>query len=332
MDLEVYILDSAAVPHAEDCQPEAEILAGCASTRLLHLKDEVEFEPFCERAAALIVWHQIDVTAKTIRRLKGTRIIVRNGVGFENVNVAAAAQSGIPVANVPDYGTEEVADHAMTLCLTLNRQLRSLLDDVGRGRWRWQTAWGCRRIRGQVFGIVGCGRIGTATALRAKAFGFDVGFYDPYVPPGHEKAIGVGRVHSLLNLIENADVVSLHVPLTNETIHMFDTPQLRAMKRNAYLINTARGPVVRHTALAEALEQGWIAGAALDVLEDEPLGIELYTRFPNCIITPHSAFYSQESVLEMRHASARIVRDALLHGRFRNVVNGVPGATKESFA
>jgi phosphoglycerate dehydrogenase-like enzyme len=323
MTPEVYILDSAAVPHAEDCAPEAEALEGCALTRLLHLNDETDFEPFLDRAAALIVWHQLDITSRTIRRLRDVRIIVRNGVGFDNVDARAAAESGIPLANVPDYGTEEVADHAMALCLALIRRLRPLIDDIAGGRWRWQAAEQCRRIRGQVFGVVGCGRIGTATALRAQAFGFDVRFYDPYVAAGYEKALGVKRDSSLEALLEKADLVSLHVPLTAETLHLIDVPQLRRMKPGACLVNTARGGVVRHSAVEEALARQWIAGAALDVLEDEPRGMDLAARFPNCIVTPHSAFYSRESVLEMRRSSAGIVRDALLHGRFCNVVNGV---------
>jgi phosphoglycerate dehydrogenase-like enzyme len=250
-------------------------------------------------------------------------ILVRNGVGYDTVDIAAAAEQGIPVANVPDYGTEEVADHAIALCLALVRRLRPLVEDIGRGNWRYQTAEDCRRIRGKIFGVIGCGRIGTATALRAKALGYHVTFYDPYLPSGYEKAIGTGRERSLEALLEAADVVSIHTPLTGETRHLIDTAQLRRMKKTAYLLNTARGPIIRQAALEEALTEGWIAGAGLDVLEHEPAGLDIYRRFPQCIVTPHSAFYSQESMIEMRRTSAGIVRDALEHGRYRNVVNGV---------
>jgi phosphoglycerate dehydrogenase-like enzyme len=302
---------------------EEEVLQDCATVKLLHVNDEGDFAPYCERAAAVIIWHQLDLTAATISRLSQARVIVRNGVGFENVDIEAAAAQGIPVSNVPDYGTEEVADHAIALCLALNRQLRQLMEDVGRGDWRWQIASSTRRTRGQVFGVVGCGRIGTATALRAKALGYQVHFYDPYVSSGYEKSIGVERVDRLDDLLREADVISIHVPLTEETCHLIDVRELKLMKPTAYLVNTARGPVVAHAAIERALAEKWIAGCALDVLENEPCGLELFTRFSNCLLTPHSAFYSQESIEDMRRSSAQIVREALLHKRLMNVVNGV---------
>jgi phosphoglycerate dehydrogenase-like enzyme len=323
MSFEVFVLDSALVPNARDADVEQEVLRDCASVRLLHLRDEEDFEAYCERADAIILWHQFQITALTLRRLGRTRLIVRNGVGFDNIDCQVAAERGIPVANVPDYGTEEVADHTLALCLALNRQLRPLIEDIAGGNWRWQTASACRRSRGQVFAIVGCGRIGTAVALRAKAFGYDVRFYDPHLPAGYEKAIGVSREHSLAALLPRADVLSLHVPLTSETRHLINSAELRSMQPSAYLINTARGPVIRYEALETALRLKWIAGAALDVLEHEPAGLEITSRFPNCLVTPHSAFYSRESVLEMRRSSAELVRDSLLHGAFRNVVNGL---------
>jgi phosphoglycerate dehydrogenase-like enzyme len=321
----VFVLDSAAVPHTPDVVVEQRILHDCAEVHLLRLNSDADFAQYASEAAGIILWHQLDLTAHIIRNLHSTRIIVRNGVGYENVDVDAATRYGIPVANVPDYGTEEVADHAITLCLVLVRQIRKLLNDIAAGNWRWQVASNCRRIRGQSFGIIGCGRIGAATALRAKALGFDVSFFDPYVPAGFEKALGIKRETSLENLLSVADVVSLHVPLTAETRYMIDVPQLESMKRTAILVNTARGPVVRYLALQQALEKRWIAGAAMDVLENEPEGLELLRRFEDCVLTPHSAFYSQESILEMRRSSATIVRHALLDNQFANVVNGVRG-------
>ena len=320
----VFVLDSAAVPHTPDVAVEQRILHDCAEVHLLRLKSDADFAPYAGEAAGIILWHQLDLTASIIRHLQATRIIVRNGVGYENVDVDAATKYGIPVANVPDYGTEEVADHAITLCLVLIRQIRKLLSDIAAGNWRWQVASDCRRIRGQSFGIIGCGRIGTATALRAKALGFEVSFFDPYVPVGFEKALGIRREISLESLLAVSDVVSLHVPLTPETRHMIDVPQLQSMKRTAIIVNTARGPVVRYLALQQALENRWIAGAAMDVLENEPEGVDLL-RFENCVLTPHSAFYSQESILEMRQSSATIVRHALLNNQFANIVNGIGG-------
>src|SRR5713226_10231424 len=138
MAFEVFVLDSARVPHIQEVDIEQEVLHDCATVRLMHLQDEVEFAPCRDRATGIILWHQLALTKTTISRLTATRVIVRNGVGFENVDIDAAATQGIPVCNVPDYGTEEVADHTIALCLALIRQLRRLIEDVGRGKWRWE--------------------------------------------------------------------------------------------------------------------------------------------------------------------------------------------------
>jgi phosphoglycerate dehydrogenase-like enzyme len=193
--------------------------------------------------------------------------------------------------------------------------------NVSKGNWEWRAGLNCRRIRGRALGVVGCGRIGTAVALRAKAFGMSVSFYDPYLPSGYEKAIGVQRSSSLEELLAAADVVSIHVPLNEETRQMIGSREFKWMKKSAYLVNTARGAVVSSEALLKALSQGEIAGAALDVLEKEPSRARELQTFPNCIVTPHCAFYSQESLIELRTKSALMVRDALLDGRYANVVN-----------
>ena len=321
MPFEVFIVDSAEVPHGDDDFLEQEVLGDAAKVTSLRLHSEHDLEPYGSRADAIILWHHIALTAASIRYLQKTRIIVRNGVGFDNVDVAAAADAGIAVANVPDYGTEEVADHALALILALVRQIKPLMLDIGNGNWEWQTAQSCRRISAQVLGIVGCGRIGTATALRAKALGFQVRFYDPYLPSGYDKAIGVGRAETLEELLSTSDVISLHTPLNTETRHLIGARELSLMKASAYLVNTSRGATVSHTAILAALEAGQIAGAGLDVLEEEPHGASELAVYPNCIVTPHSAFYSADSLVEMRQKSAATVKDALVHGRFRNVVN-----------
>ena len=325
----VFIVDSFEAAHVSDSVIETEALRGCADVRLLTLNRESDFFPYADKADGIILWHHLHFSADVIARLTKTRIIVRTGVGYDNVDIAAAAARGIPVANVPDYGTEEVADHAIALALALVRQLKPLIADTGRGNWEWRTAAPCRRVRELAFGVVGCGRIGTAAALRAKALGFQTQFFDPYLPSGYEKAIGVSRANSLYELLEQSDIVSLHVPLTDETHRMIDREQFGRMKPTAYLVNTSRGGVVCHDAVVEALAAGKIAGVGLDVLECEPVGIEAITRFPNCIVTPHSAFYSQESMVELRRTAALTVRAALVEGKFRNVVNQpVDGSAK----
>lgn len=323
MKYQVFIVDSAEVPHGEDDELEREELRDCAEVNLLRLNAEEDFGPFASSADAIILWHHLRLSSATISKLQKTRLIVRNGVGFDNVDIVAAAKAGVAVANVPDYGTEEVADHAITLALALVRQIKPLMSDVSEGRWEWKTGLDCRRISELKFGIIGCGRIGTATALRAKALGFRVAFFDPYLPSGYEKAIGASRVATLDELLANSDLISIHTPLSDETRHLIGTREFEEMKPSAYLINTSRGGVVSYDALLEALTSNRIRGAGLDVLEDEPFGADRLSKFRNCIVTPHSAFYSQESLVEMRRKSAGIVKDALLHNRFQNVVNGV---------
>ncbi len=321
MSYEVFIVDSAEVPHGEDDALEREVLADCAEVKSVQLRSEQDFEAYADRADAIILWHHVQISSALIEKLKKTRIIVRNGVGYDNVDTVAAAKAGIAVANVPDYGTEEVADHAIALALALIRQLKPLMTDVAQGNWEWKKSIQTRRLSSLTFGIVGCGRIGTATALRAKALGFKVKFYDPYLPAGYDKAIGVARASSLDELVSEVDVLSVHVPLSDKTRHLVGARELARMKPTAYIVNTARGPVVSHDAVRDALAQGRLAGAGLDVLEAEPVGGEELSKFPNCIVTPHTAFYSQDSLLEMRRKSAGIVRDVLLHDRYANVVN-----------
>ena len=222
----------------------------------------------------------------------------------------------------PITATEEVADHAMALMLALLRHLPAAFADVAAGNWNWRICAANRRLRELRLGIIGCGRIGTAVAIRAKAFGLQIGFYDPYASSGYEKAVGIGRFSDLTSLLEQSDIVTLHVPLTADTFHLIGPKQIAEMKPESFLINTARGPVVEERALAEGLRSGRLAGAAIDVLENEPkLGEELRQQ-KNCLITPHCAFYSQQSMVELRQSAAMVVREVLMGKPARNVVNG----------
>jgi phosphoglycerate dehydrogenase-like enzyme len=271
----------------------------------------------------LIVSHFPRVSERLLQSFKNLKMIVRNGVGYDNVDTEAAQRLGIPVCNVPDYGTEEVADFAILLTLALQRNLYPAVNDVRKGHWSWRVAEPGRRLRGQIFGIIGCGRIGTATALRAKALGFSVQFYDPHITAGYEKAVGVARCASLEQLLLSSEVVSLHCPLNGSTHGLIGVSELRSMKKGSFLVNTARGPLVQETGLIDVLRTGHLGGAALDVLENEPLcSPELYA-FSNCLLTPHIAFYSADAVLEMRGNAARnVVR--LLQGLDPiNIVNQV---------
>lgn len=272
-------------------------------------------------AHALILWHGPLVDATVIARLKNCRAIIRNGVGFDTVDIAAARGAGIPVCNVPDYGTEEVADHAIALTLALYRQLFPLDAEAKRLGWKIEVAPKMRRLRTQTFGIVGLGRIGTATALRAKALGFRVVFFDPFAPSGTHKAVGVERVGSLEELLRTADTVSVHCPLSAETRGMIGAAEIARMKPGSFLVNTARGDIVQKAPVFAALRSGHLAGAGLDVVEAEPLRTAEEAATPNLIVTCHAAFCSPEGMIEMRSTSAKIARAAVLGEPVPNRVN-----------
>jgi phosphoglycerate dehydrogenase-like enzyme len=225
------------------------------------------------------------------------------------------------VCNVPDYGTEEVADHAIALALALYRQLFPLDAEAKRLGWKIEVAPKMRRLRTQTFGVVGLGRIGTATALRAKALGFRVGFHDPYVPRGVHKALGIERFDTLDRLLEEADLVSVHCPLTDETRGLIGEAEIARMKPGAFLVNTARGDIVRKAPVFAALRSGRLGGAGLDVVEGEPLRTPEEAETPNLIVTCHAAFCSPEGMVEMRTTSARIARAAVLGEPVWNRVN-----------
>jgi C-terminal binding protein len=318
----VVVLESAIVSGSSECDIERGVLADVAEVKLMHVSEEREFAEIAGEIDGCIVSSQARISHLSLNRMRRGTILVRNGVGFDNVDVAEATRLGIPVCNVPDYGTEEVADHTLALMLALLRGLPDALADVAAGNWNWRVCVATRRLRELSLGIIGCGRIGTAVALRAKAFGLQVGFYDPYVSAGYEKALGVCRLWDLNSLLERSDVVCLHVPLTAETFHLIAAAELAGMKQGSFLINTARGSVVHERALAEALRSGRLAGAALDVIEKEPSVCEELRLQKKCLITPHCAFYSQQSLTELRRTSAIIVRDVLNGKPARNVVTG----------
>jgi phosphoglycerate dehydrogenase-like enzyme len=272
-------------------------------------------------AEAILLWHNIPFRAETLARLKKCRAIIRNGVGFDSVDITAARKAGIPVCNVPDYGTEEVADHAIALAMALCRQLFPLDREAKQLGWTIRVQPKLRRLRTLTFGIVGLGRIGTAAALRAKALGFRVVFFDPYLPNGVQKAVGVERASSLDSLLEQTDVLSIHCPLTDETRHLIGIRELGRLKAGAFVVNTARGDIIEKAAVLQALREGTLAGAGLDVIEAEPLKTAEEAAAPNLIATCHAAFCSQESVVEMRSISARIGLAAVEQRPLENVVN-----------
>ena len=300
---------------------ECPILQGVADVKTVWLAFNDPLPPEVCAADALILWHGPKITAAEIARMPNCRAIIRNGVGFDSVDVEAAAAAGIAVCNVPDYGTEEVADHALALTLALYRQLFPLDAEAKRLGWTITVAPRMRRLRTQTFAIVGLGRIGLAAALRAKAFGFRTLFFDPYAPVGMHKAAGVERVDSLDELLHQADALSVHCPLNVETRGMIGAREIGLMKKGAFLVNTARGDIVQKAPVFAALRSGHLGGAGLDVVEAEPLRTQEEAETPNLIVTCHAAFCSPEGLIEMRTTSAKIARAAVSGQPVWNRVN-----------
>lgn len=317
----------------DDLQPERGVLDGLARVESLDAHHEDELLGRIEDADAVVVFHEIYISRKIIDRLEKCRIIVRAGAGFDNVDGQAARQRGIPFCNVPDYGSEEVADSAIALMMSLTRGTHfanSTLRD-GEGPWTYRVVVPLARLRGRVFGVVGLGRIGSAAAIRAKTLGMDVVFHDPYKPDGYDKALGIRRVETLDELLAQSYVVSLHCPLNAETRHLIDAAAIACMPKGSYLVNTSRGAVVDTVAVPEAIASGQLAGAGIDVLEQEPPPADhplmaawrdpAHPAHHRLIVNPHIAFYSEEGLLDMRVKSVEACRRALLGMPPRNVVN-----------
>ncbi len=286
-------------------------------------------------ADAVLAWLAMRLDADAIARLERCRVIVGCGVGVDRIDVTAAARAGIAVCNVPDYGTAEVADHALGLILALARGIvrshEALRTDVV-GAWRSDLAPTLMRLEGARLGLVGLGRIGRAVAARARGLGLEICVYDPHLPTGPEIP-GVARCfEDFRTFLGEVDVVSIHAPLTAETRGMFDAAAFRAMRPGALLVNAARGAIVDTDALADALEAGVIGGAALDVLPEEPprTGGKLVAAFRadapwlrgRLVLTPHSAWRSPASYAECRRKAVETALAYLVDGRLRNCVNG----------
>ncbi len=317
----------------DDLKPEQEVLGDLAVVSALGSLGEEDLVGRIEDADAIILYHAISLSRVTIERLTNCKLIVRGGVGYDNVDREFARQRGIPVATVPDYGSEEVAETAIAMALTLCRGVHVMNSRLrnGPGTWSYEQVVPLARLRGRVFGVIGLGRIGSAAALRAKALGMDVIFYDPLKPDGYDKALGVRRVETLDELLQESLIVSVHCPLTDETRSMIDAAAIAKMPRGSYLVNTARGAVVDTSAIPDALAGGQLAGAGIDVLavepptDDDPLIAAWrnpeHVAHHRLIVNPHAAFYTEEGLMEIRVKSAGACKRALTGQPLRNVVN-----------
>jgi len=272
-----------------------------------------------KEADALLVTYA-KITADMMGQMKKCRIISRFGIGVDNVDIDAATRAGIVVTKVPDYCIDEVSDHAVALLLSLIRKIPFSSARAHAGKWEMPAVAPIHRLRGTVLGLVGFGRIPQLVAPKAQAFGMRVLAFDPYVPQAVMEKAGVGKAE-FLELVKSSDYISIHSPLLPETHHLFSAEVFRQMKPGALLVNTARGPIVDETALARALDAKQLAGAALDVLEQEPpINSALFGR-DNVILTPHTSFYSVESLEELQTKAAEEVVRVLSGQAPRNPVN-----------
>ena len=268
--------------------------------------------------ALLVTYAQI--TAAMIPQMPRCRVISRFGIGVDNVDLAAATKAGIVVTKVPDYCLDEVSDHALALLLALVRKVPLANAHVQGGRWEMPVVVPIHRLRGLVLGLVGFGRIPRLVAPKAQAFGLRVVAYDPHVARDVVTHAGVEPVE-FSELLTLADFVSIHAPLLPETRGLIGADAFRRMKSTAYLINTARGPILDESALAQALDAGQVAGAALDVLSQEPPVDSPLLGRDNVIITPHTSFYSEESLIDLQTKAAEEVARVLTGQAPLNAVN-----------
>ena len=310
---------------------EREALGADAEMVFLDSRQEQDYDPeILKSLDALLVW-RAKITSKTVDQLERCRIVVRYGVGYDAVDLTSLKNKGIPFCNVPDYGTEEVADTACSMLLGLQRNLA--LYDVSSRYYQgdWQNQYReTQRLSQSVLGVIGVGRIGTALVNRMKAFGPRILGYDPYQPSGHEKAVGYQRFQFLEEMLPLCDMISFHCPLSDETRGMINSDFFGQLKNGSILVNTARGGLLESfDVLEQALRENRIYAAGLDVLPQEPPGnhplIEAWRNREDWLegrlwITPHLAFFSNQAWYEMRYKAAETVKLFFEHGILRNQI------------
>ncbi len=287
-----------------------------------------------ERVIAIVASHQPQITRSVIEKCPQLRLVARLGIGVDNIDIKAATDNGVCVVNVPDYGIEEVADTALAHILTMFRQTASLQSQILSGTTFttiesiMEVAKSSRRIRDKTLGLIGMGNIGLAVCMRAKAFGFKIMVYDPFLNVGIEKAVGgLTRASTVEELVRSSDCVSLHCPLLPTTRNIINEEILKLFKKDAFIVNTSRGGLIDEVALVKALREGRLAGAALDVQANEPLSYKgsLFEGINNVILTPHSSWFSKESFEDLYHGCIEAVKHCLCDGaepgKLKNLLN-----------
>jgi D-3-phosphoglycerate dehydrogenase / 2-oxoglutarate reductase len=329
---QVYVVQGRGARDYADCQTAlAEVPARMTALPFIGTEDEMIART---RDADALVISSSPVTRGVMGALEGLKVVARTGVGYDVIDVRAATELGVIVVNIPDIWVREVANHALALLLAWNRKIPTLDRQVHAGVWNAGVPGAhTGSLHGETVGIVGLGNIGSAFARRIAAFETTVIAHDPYVDDARFAALGVERV-SLEALAERADYVSVHTLLNAETRHLIGEAFFRRMKPTAILINTSRGPVVDEAALAKALTERRLAGAALDVWEQEPVAADNpLLRMDNVIATPHAAYFSSAAVAQVPRRCGEEVARALTGRRPLNVVNPeiyAPGAARRA--
>lgn len=271
--------------------------------QLLHyqLKDAEEVTLLEKiKDADILVVNMVKMTERIINSLEKCKLIIRHGTGYDNLDIAACTRKGIIASYIPDYCIDEVAEHAVGLILALAKKLTILDRSLRKPEWDYTCSIPVFTLRGKNIGIVGCGRIGSTVVRLMKGFEVNYLVYDPYLSQEKESEYGIILV-DFDSLLKRCDVITIHAPLTDETTFMFDSPQFKKMKNTAFIVNTARGPIIKEKGLVDAIRSGWIAGAGIDVYQKEPPLIEKsLATFDNVILTPHAAWYSEESAWTIR--------------------------------
>lgn len=306
----------------QDRITEEQAVADAAGAELVlaqaHSEDEVI--EAAQGADALLVQYA-PITRRVLEALPSVRAIGRYGVGVDTLDLVAATDLGVAVSNVPDYGTEDVSDHAVALAVSLSRGVVELDRNLRAGITSLAPVKPLHRLSTRTFGVIGLGRIGAATARKARALGFSVHGYDPMREPGTTTEDGIA-VRTQEEVLAGSDVISIHVPLTEQTHHLISTEALARMRPGSMLVNTSRGGVVDTAAVVEALQSGHLRGAGLDVFETEPLPQDSPLRdCPTAVLTPHASWYSEESETELKRRVIENVVEVLSGRRPRNILN-----------
>jgi len=289
-------------PTYADLSFEKELLQGTGvelAPSVVNSADEIQRTT---KDADAILTAVVPVDANLVANLQKCRVIVRLGVGYEMVDVESCRKKGIQVCNVPDYGTEEVANHAIALLFSVHRRILSYDRNVRNRQWGHVLPWPIHRLSTLRVGVVGLGRIGSSFARSIKGFVRDVVGFDPFLAADQLGASNVQKM-SLESLFETSDIISLHLPLSEKTHHLVSAETIALMERRPIIINVSRGGLVDGAALTHALETGELSGAGIDVFEDEPNVPEELRRLDNIVLTPHVAWYSEEAELQLRRSS-----------------------------